>query len=121
MFNQIISYMAKTKFGKRLAELRKQKGFTQIMLADAIGVSQRVVAYYECETDRPPAGKLSDIAKALEVSVDELLGLKEVKAGRGAPKNAYLRKKLQLVELFPKSDQKAIVTMIEGLAAKNKQ
>lgn len=34
-------------FGARLAELRKAAGFTQQQLADEVGVSRRMVAYYE--------------------------------------------------------------------------
>jgi transcriptional regulator with XRE-family HTH domain len=108
----------KSPFGQSLAQIRKAKGFTQKMLAEAIGVSQRVIAYYEGETDRPPASKLADIAKAMDISVDELLGLSPFKKPRGAPKNAYLNRKLQKVGELPKDDQKVIIGMIEALAAK---
>lgn len=101
--------------GKRLAKIRKEKGYTQQMLADAIGVTQRVITYYERESERIPATKLADIAKALEVSADELLGLTEVKNPQGAKKNAYLRRKLKMVEQFDKKDQKTITGMIESL------
>ena len=36
-------------FGKRLAQLRKDAGFTQKELADEIGATRRVIAYYETE------------------------------------------------------------------------
>lgn len=38
-------------FGERLAALRKAAGFTQVELAAELGISQRMVAYYE------PAGR----------------------------------------------------------------
>jgi DNA-binding XRE family transcriptional regulator len=41
-------------FGQRLARLRKQAGFTQIDLAKDIGVTQRIITYYEAETQHPP-------------------------------------------------------------------
>lgn len=63
-------------FGRRLAELRKAAGFTQKQLADEFGVSRRQIAYYETETGHPPASFLIDLARALNVSTDELLGLK---------------------------------------------
>ncbi|WP_148864766.1 helix-turn-helix transcriptional regulator [Marinobacter fonticola] len=37
-------------FGKRLAQLRKDAGFTQKELADEIGATRRVIAYYETES-----------------------------------------------------------------------
>ena len=61
-------------FGKRLASLRKAGGLTQQELGDKVGVSRRVIAYYEGETNYPPAHLIVPLAKALNVSTDELLG-----------------------------------------------
>src|SRR5262245_27518683 len=62
-------------FGKRLVALRKAVGFTQVQLASRIGSSQRAISYYENEAGFPPAPVLAALAKALNVSTDELLGL----------------------------------------------
>ena len=62
-------------FGARLAELRKAAGFTQVELAEAIGTSQRMVAYYESTEDYPLARLLRNLSRALGVTADELLGL----------------------------------------------
>jgi transcriptional regulator with XRE-family HTH domain len=109
---------AHDNFGKMLAELRRGKGFTQVELAKSIGVSQRMLAYYERHAKRPPLEKLHSIANVLGISADELLGIKPVKKQPGAPKDAYLQRKLQQVTQLPKDDQKVIVTMIDALAAK---
>lgn len=101
--------------GRKIAEIRKQRGYTQEILARAIGVTQRVITYYERESDRIPAKKLAEIAKVLEVSTDELLDLTEEKRSRGAKKGGYLRRKLQIVENFNKKDQKTITSVIESL------
>lgn len=61
-------------FGERLAELRKAAGFTQVELAAELGVSQRMVAYYESPQATPPAHLLPQIATALGVSIDALYG-----------------------------------------------
>ena len=42
-------------FGARLAQLRKQAGLTQTALAREVGISQRMMAYYEGPTAFPPA------------------------------------------------------------------
>lgn len=60
-------------FGDRLVRLRKTAGFTQSELATRIGVSRRVVAYYEGETMHPPTQILPRLAQVLKVSVDALL------------------------------------------------
>jgi len=36
-------------FGSRLTRLRQAKGLTQTELAEAVDVSQRVIAYYESD------------------------------------------------------------------------
>jgi transcriptional regulator with XRE-family HTH domain len=66
-------------FGLRLAALRKQAGITQTALAAEIGVSQRMMNYYEGPTAHPPAALLPAIARALRVSVDALLGTETAK------------------------------------------
>jgi len=107
----------KEPFGKRLARIRKAKGFTQQMLADAIGVSQRVIAYYEKETNHLPANYLPPIANALGVSLDELMGMKELK-GDLAIKDPKLWKKLRKIEKLSEDDQKIIIHMVDSLASK---
>lgn len=61
-------------FGTRLAALRKSAGYTQVELAEAIGISQRMVSYYEKTDDHPLAKLLRHFSAALDVSADELLG-----------------------------------------------
>ena len=66
--------------GARLAQLRKAAGYTQAELAEAMGgVTRRMIAYYETEAEHPPAAMLAALARALRVSVDELLGIEEIK------------------------------------------
>ncbi len=60
-------------FGNRLVALRKAAGFTQQELSHKLGVSRRMIAYYEGETEHPPTTILPRLAQALGVSADELL------------------------------------------------
>lgn len=60
-------------FGERLAELRKASGLTQTDLAKKLGVSRRMIAYYEGETKHPPTTILLHLAQTLGVTADELL------------------------------------------------
>lgn len=61
----------------RLAKFRRNAGLTQTQLARAIGVSQRVVAYYEGEFHSPLIDLLPRYANCLGVSVDQLIGSEE--------------------------------------------
>lgn len=47
----------------------------QIELATELGISQRMVAYYESPVSTPPANLLPQISAALGVSIAELFGV----------------------------------------------
>lgn len=122
---QILSTMKKKPkfnivggFGKKLAELRKARGLTQEELSDKIGTSQRMLSYYENESQHPPAALLPPIAMALRISVDELLGLKHLKAEE-APKNPRLWRRLRIIDQLSPKDQKAVIHYIEALSLKH--
>lgn len=59
-------------FGKRLATIRKSKGFTQESLAEKADVTALTVAYIEQGRQWPRISTLHRLAKALRVPVDEL-------------------------------------------------
>lgn len=61
-------------FGERLRELRTEAKMTQDELGAAIGVSPRVVGYYESDNRFPRDSKtLVAIAKQFQISLDYLL------------------------------------------------
>jgi transcriptional regulator with XRE-family HTH domain len=105
-------------FGKRLAALRKERGLTQTQLGEKVGVSCRVIAYYEGETEYPPAHLIEPLAKALIISSDELLGIKPIKQQRD-PQHAALWRRLKKIESLPKKDQKALLHYLDALTKKN--
>ena len=55
---------------------RQSCGLTHDELGCRVGLSNRMVAYYEREDAEPPGALLPDLARALKVSTDELLGVK---------------------------------------------
>jgi transcriptional regulator with XRE-family HTH domain len=67
-------------FGARLAALRQEAGLTQIEVAQAIGISQRMLSHYEGVEDHSLAKLLRHLALVLDVTTDELLGVTEPKA-----------------------------------------
>ena len=62
------------KFNERLKELREKNNLTQEQLAKISGVSSRMIQRYEYGTSRPRLDAAEKIAKALNISTDELLG-----------------------------------------------
>ena len=105
-------------FGKRLVDIRQGLGLTQAELGEAVGVSKRVIAYYEQDDAQPPGAMLVDLARALGVSTDQLLGLKLPKEKR-SPRNARLMKRLQKIEHLPPTERRVILKMLDSLAERH--
>jgi transcriptional regulator with XRE-family HTH domain len=106
-------------FGRRLAAVRKERGMTQAQLGDLVGVSNRVIAYYETESDQPPGALLVDLCKTLKVSADELLGIKTPREPKN-PKTARLMNRLKRVAELPPAQQRAVLQHLDGLIAAQK-
>lgn len=62
--------------GKNIANLRKEKGFTQAELGDLLGVSNQAVSKWEMEMTMPDVMLLPEIAKVLGVDLNDLYGVK---------------------------------------------
>lgn len=65
--------MEKKTLGAFIAQLRKEKGLTQKQLAELLNVSDKTVSHWECDETSPDISLLTTLAKALGVTVDELL------------------------------------------------
>ena len=59
-------------FGRRLAEVRKQKGLTQQQLAEKLDISLVSIGYIETGKRWPRLVTLYRIATALKVNIDQL-------------------------------------------------
>ncbi len=59
--------------GQRLARIRRERGFTQVELAEKTGLVQTLVSDYERGKLRLNADMILRFATALEVSTDDLL------------------------------------------------
>jgi len=101
-------------FGPRLAKLRKAKGLTQTELGERVGISYRMIAHYERHDAQPPGAILPDLARALGVTADELLGLKPAPK-QADPKRARLLKRLERVQQLPPADQRALFKFLDAL------
>lgn len=68
--------MAKTimreRFGKRLQQVRREKGFTQETLADAIGIHRTYIGIIERGEQSVSLDNVYRIAKAMNIKLSEL-------------------------------------------------
>ena len=106
-------------FGERLAELRRRVGLSQRALAAELDISQRMVAYYEGQSDYPPAHLLAPLTEVLGVSADELLGIKPIKAPRG-PTNQRLWRRFQQIEKLPLAERRQLLGVVDAFLDRNR-
>jgi transcriptional regulator with XRE-family HTH domain len=100
-------------FGPRLAKLRKDAGYTQVEFAQAVGISQRMVAYYEAPDAMPPAHLLTEMAKVLSVSADVLLGAVPIKRPLKVGASRFERR-LQQIEKLDAAEKRQILQLIDA-------
>ena len=83
-----------------------------------VGVSQRVITYYEVRGVSPPPDLLVKIADALDVSLDELFGRKSPARRPAAAPGESLRRRRRLrrLEDLPRDEQAALLKMIDAMA-----
>lgn len=105
-------------FGQRLAKIRKAKGLTQTELGARIGATQRAMHHYEKKAEYPPVQKIVELAQALDMSVDELLGIDNNGHDSYKNINPKLAKRLRLASNLPSHELKALSTFIDALLLK---
>jgi transcriptional regulator with XRE-family HTH domain len=90
-------------FGARLRAARVAAGYTQETLGDAVGIEAVAVGRFERGAFLPRAERIAQLAKALDVSTDHLLGLTLPGAKRGGLKPEARRLAEHLSELEPRA------------------
>jgi len=105
---------------RQLKTLRKKQGLTQVQLAEKVGLTQNAIAAYEVGRVHIVDVTLVDLAKALKVSTDELLGVKTTKV---QTKNMSLRlmKRMHAIDALPEPTKKYILKTIDDGIKANKR
>jgi transcriptional regulator with XRE-family HTH domain len=101
------------QLGARIAQLRKAADITQVQMAEILGVSQQTVNSYEVGRRRVPVSALPAIARALAVSIEELIG-EPPKTGKRGP-TPKLQQQMERITRLPKPKQKLVMEMLEGV------
>lgn len=65
--------MRQYAFPANLRRIRKERGLSQIMLAEMTGISQASISYYEQSVEYPTIDRVYDLARALGVEAEELI------------------------------------------------
>jgi transcriptional regulator with XRE-family HTH domain len=80
--NELTNDVYKQNFGKFVCEQRKHRGMTQQALGEAVNLSTKSISCIERGLHYPSLANLFDIAKVLDMSLDEFLyGYKRFQIG----------------------------------------
>ncbi len=98
-----------------MAAARKASGLTEVQLAETLGIAQQTLAHYEMGRLRVAVALLPALAKALGVTVEELMGEETPPAKRGpAPK---LQQQIERIQKLPRAKQRFVMEMIDTVLA----
>lgn len=100
-------------FPQQLAALRKEKGLTQQVMADELGIHVSQLKRYEKGTSQPTLDVFRKIVLALNVSADKLLFDND----RGPDDD--LRFHFEAVSKLNSEEKKVIKELIEGMLLKH--
>lgn len=97
-------------FPARMAELRKEKGFTQQQLAERIGVHVQQLKRYEAGASQPTLDVIRNLAMTLGVSSDQLLFGKDE---RGPDESLKLR--FEAISRFDPEAKKVVQQVLDSM------
>jgi len=104
------------QLGARMAALRKDQGMTQAQLAETLGLTQQMIASYEVGRRRVPVSLLPQIAETLAVSLDELIGKKDVTPAKRVPA-PKLQQQIERIQQLPRSKQRFVTEILDTVLA----
>lgn len=107
--------------GQRIAQFRKAQGLTQTQLAEQLGISQQTLAHYEVGRLRVAVAMLPPLAKALSVSVDDLLdeAPRPTPAKRGPA--SKLAQQVEQIRALPRTKQRFVMEMLDTVIQQQQQ
>ncbi len=100
-------------FGQRLAGFRHAQDFTQPELGELVGVSSRALCSYERDQREPPAHVLPGLAKHLNVTLDELMGIEESRTKKQPAIARRWLRKFEHIERLTDRKQRAIMQVLD--------
>ena len=105
--------------GKNIALHRKALGLTQERLAERIGIIQPTLASYEVGRRTVPVSLIPSLARALDTTAEEILGISSPKGKRKGPLSK-LDMQIEQIKFLPRSNQKFVSTFLDQVLASKK-
>ena len=105
--------LGEESIGRRIARLRKERGYSQQALAQKMGIVRVLVSDYEKGRLRPHPEMVARFALAFGVTTDEIIGLKRSDSESHKP-NLAIQKRMRQIEQLPSAKRRVILQTIDG-------
>jgi len=106
-------------FGKNLSRYRKEKGLTQEDLVKKSGVAISQIRRYEADKSSPTLDVVTKIARALGVSLDELVFDKTTGVAASKIMDSELLEQFEMVSALDADERDAVKRILEGVIVKH--
>ena len=98
----------------------KEHNLTQVELGEKLGLTQKAIDYYERRASKPSIELLSKLSQLFGVTTDELLGLTDSMRSDSKPGPvSQLEQRFEQLKKLPKTQQKTVIAMLDGLLEKD--
>ena len=108
----------RSPFGDRLAASRQQAGLSQEEVAAKLGVTQRVITYWERDHAALHPEQFAALADLLGVTADYLVGRSETKK-RGSGPTGKAKRLFEEISRLPRSQQEKLFAILEPFLAQH--
>ena len=102
-------------FGARLAALRQERGWTQVQLAEKLGVTVKMVTYYEREATNPTTKTVAKLAEVFGVEPSAFLESAPSPRGAKPGPPSEWDKRIAAIKQLPRGQQRKIAEVVEAL------
>jgi len=106
-------------FGKNLSRFRKEKGLTQEDLVKSSGVAISQIRRYEADKSSPTLEVITRLAKALGVSIDELVFDKAAGIASSKIMDRELLEQFEMISALDENERDAVKRILEGVIVKH--
>ena len=108
----------KSVFGRKLAELRKEKHLTQPELAEKVGMTRQMISYLEIRAENPTIEQIRKFAGFFDVSADEFI-FDDCLDIKHPGKKSRFEKQIKALRNLPQAQKRLVCDMIDAALKTN--
>jgi len=106
-------------FNEAFLKLRREKGWTQVQVAESLGISVGQIKKYEKGDSTPSLGILGKIAALFGVSADVFV-FEAGKGIAGEKLDAELLRRFECISKLPEREKDAVMVVLDSIIAKQR-